>query len=265
MAPNPKMAIELAREPQTIQSLARGLSLLIALNENAPASLGRLVDVTGLPKATAVRILHTLRALGFVEAAAEGYRALPRVRLLSSSLDRDGAATQFVQRLLNDFAQLVKWPAEFLVRDGATMVIEVSNRNVAPIGLKRFEYTRFPLFGSAAGLALLAWSNAQSREKLIRTVGTHLKPAARAEALRLVRGKIEETRSRGYAMYDYEAPIEGTRAISVPVLWQEAPIGALSLIFLRDAVPPRQMETTLLPRLCNTANEIGAHYVRLGG
>ncbi len=253
------------RQPQTIHSFARGLSVLVALNENSPVTLAHLVEITGLPKATAVRILHTLRAQGYVELGDNGYRPLPRVRLLSSALDRESAPTQFIQRLLNDFAQIVKWPAEFLLRDGASMAIEVSNRHVAPIGLKKFEYTRFPLLNSAAGIALLAWAVARDREEIIRTVATQSKRGSTDEAARSARAEIDVARKRHYAQHDYEAPIEGTRAISVPVLWKETPIGAVSLIFIRDAVTPEQLKTVLLPQLWRIATEIGQHFSMLGG
>ncbi|MGE4165913.1 MAG: IclR family transcriptional regulator [Xanthobacteraceae bacterium] len=253
------------RQPRTIQSLQRSLSVIIALNENAPVTLSRLVELTGLPKATVVRILHTLRKESYVELIDRGYRPLPRVRLLSSSLDRISGPNLFVQNVLNDFAQLVKWPAEFLVRDGISMVIEVSNRSVAPIGLRRFEYTRFPLFSSAAGVALLTWSKSQDREDIIRSVSANVKGDKPANMVRAARIEIAEARKRGYAMHDYEAPIEGTRAISVPVLWRDFAVGAVSLIYLREAVTEKQVETFLAPRLWEVAHEIGRQYVALGG
>ncbi|MDI1343536.1 MAG: helix-turn-helix domain-containing protein [Pseudolabrys sp.] len=253
------------RQPQTIHSFARGLSVLVALNENSPITLAHLVEITGLPKATTMRIVHTLRAEGYVELVQNGYRPLPRVRLLSSALDRESAPTQFVQRLLNDFAQIVKWPAEFLLRDGASMAIEVTNRNVAPIGLKKFEYTRFPLLNSAAGIALLAWAKPHEREQIIRTVSTQLKLGSTEETMRSARTEMEGARKRRYAQHDYEAPIEGTRAISVPALWKDTSIGAVSLIFIRDAVTPEQLKTFLLPQLWLIATEIGQHFSILGG
>ncbi|MGE3159998.1 MAG: helix-turn-helix domain-containing protein, partial [Xanthobacteraceae bacterium] len=87
-----------ARVPQTVHALERGLSVLAAINEFAPASLSILVDATGLPKATVVRLLHTLREAGYVEHAENaGYRLLPRVRNLFSSIDRESAPTQTIR------------------------------------------------------------------------------------------------------------------------------------------------------------------------
>ena len=252
-------------EPLTIQSLSRGLSVLAALNERSPASLTHLVAATGLAKATVVRILNTLRADGYVERAERsGYRALPRARLLSSSLNSESAPKQVVRRQLNDFARAVKWPAEFLVREGSAMVIELSNRDVAPIGLKQFEYTRFPLLSSAAGIALLAWSKPADREDIIRTAAASLKSGNPALVVQAARNDIEQTRRRGYAMHDYEAPIEGTRALALPVFAHDAPVGAMSLILLRDAVPQAHQEKVLVPRLQEFAAAVSRQYAVFG-
>jgi IclR family mhp operon transcriptional activator len=246
---------------QTVQALERGLSLLAAINEFSPASLSMLVDATGLPKATIVRLLHTLRAAGYVERAEnKGYRLLPRVRDLFSSVDRESAPTQIIRRMLNDFATIVKWPAELMVREGATMVIEVSNRDSAPINLRRFEHVRFPLLHSASGIALLAWSKPQQREDIIRSTLLQEKTSERAEVEKATRRKISDALSRGYGVQDYNTPIEGTRAISVPVFSGDAAIAAMALIFLRDALPQSQVDNVLVPKLREVSGKISLQY-----
>jgi IclR family mhp operon transcriptional activator len=238
--------------------LERGLSVLVAINERSPASLSHLVEATGLPKATVIRILHTLRSQGYVELAEpRGYRPLPRVRQLSRALDHEDAGLQSVRRILSDFAQVVKWPAEFLVREGAVMVIEVSNRNIAPIGLRRFEDRRFPLLTSASGVALLAWSEPRTRQEIIRSVVTQMKVTNPSHLVKAAHDQIAAALKRGYAVHDYDAPIQGTRAIAVPVFRSDLPIAALALIFLREAVASTQLQASLVPRLWDTAREIG--------
>jgi IclR family mhp operon transcriptional activator len=249
------------RASQTVHSLERGLSLLAAINELGPASLAMLVDATGLPKATVVRLLHTLREAGYVERAeSAGYRLSPRVRSLFSSIDRESAPKQTIRRLLNDFATVVKWPAEFMVREGATMVIEVSNRDGAPINLRRFEHIRFPLLSSASGIALLAWSKPRQREEIVRTALLQEKVSERDAVVKTARREIAETLARGYAVHDYNTPIEGTRAISVPVYSGDTAVAAMVLIYLRDALPQAQVDNVLVPRLREVAGKISLHY-----
>jgi IclR family mhp operon transcriptional activator len=250
--------------PQTVHALERGLSLLAAINEFSPASLSVLVDATGLPKATIVRLLHTLRAGGYVERAEnKGYRLLPRVRDLFSSIDRESAPTLIIRRMLNDFAAVVKWPAEFMVREGATMIIEVSNRDSAPINLRRFEHVRFPLLHSASGIALLAWSKPRRREDIIRSALMQEKASERGDVAKATRRHIAEALARGYGVQDYNTPIEGTRAISVPVFSDDTAVAAMALIFLRDALPQSQVDTVLVPKLKEIANSIGLQYTTL--
>jgi IclR family transcriptional regulator, mhp operon transcriptional activator len=256
-----KMAIATARASQTVHALERGLSLLAAINESGPASLAVLVDATGLPKATVVRLLHTLREAGYIERAENaGYRLSPRVRDLFSSIDRESAPTQAIRRLLNDFATIVKWPAEFMVREGATMVIEVSNRDSAPINLRRFEHIRFPLLYSASGIALLAWSKPRQREEIVRSALLQEKVSERDAVVRTARREIAETLARGYAVHDYNTPIEGTRAISVPVYSGDTAVAAMVLIYLRDALPLGQVDNVLVPRLREVSGKISLQY-----
>lgn len=249
--------------PQTVHALERGLSLLAAINELSPASLAMLVDATGIPKATVVRLLHTLRQAGYVERAEEGYRLLPRIRELFSSVNRDSAPGQVIRRMLNDFAAIVKWPTEFMIREGATMVIEVSNRDTAPINLRRFEQTRFPLLHSASGIALLAWSKPRRREEIIRAALLQEKASERPTIIKATRRKLVEALERGYGVQDYDTPIQGTRAIAVPVFEDDVPVAGMALIYLRDVLPQNQIDNVLLPQLREMANKVSLHIVKL--
>jgi IclR family mhp operon transcriptional activator len=155
---------------------------------------------------------------------------------------------------------VVKWPAEFMVREGATMVIEVSNRDGAPINLRRFEHIRFPLLSSASGIALLAWSKPRQREEIVRTALLQEKVSERDAVVKTARREIAETLARGYAVHDYNTPIEGTRAISVPVYSGDTAVAAMVLIYLRDALPQAQVDNVLVPRLREVAGKISLHY-----
>ena len=182
-------------------------------------------------------------------------------RDLFSSLDRDNAPSQIIRRRLNDFATVVKWPAEFMVREGTTMLIEVSNRDIAPISLKRFEHIRFPLLNSASGIALLAWSKPRAREDLLRSALAQGKAGDSVNTAKAVREQISSALRRGYAMRDYDTPIEGTRAISVPVFSGDKPVAAIAMIFLRDTVLQNQVDSFLVPALRSLAHEIGREYL----
>jgi IclR family mhp operon transcriptional activator len=74
---------------------------------------------------------------------------------------------------------------------------------------------------------------------------------------------MTEALARGYGMQDYNTPIEGTRAISVPVFSGDTAVAAMALIFLRDALPQSQVDTVLVPKLKEIASNIGRQYSSL--
>ncbi|MEH6473768.1 MAG: helix-turn-helix domain-containing protein, partial [Halopseudomonas sp.] len=205
------------KSPGSVQSLVRGLNVLVAVNENTPATVTQIVAGTGLPKATVIRLLKTLKAEGYIDNDPEagGYKPLPKVRLLASPMIAENSFAISARRFLNDFAQVVKWPADILMPEGASMVVQASNRDTAPIQIKRFEQARFAIFSSASGLAYLSAASPQNRQHLINAIVT-LKGGgdeATQQAEEVFR-EIESIRQRGYAVADYHAPIEGTRAVA---------------------------------------------------
>lgn len=73
---------------KSIESLARGLQVVDAIRQHAPASLATLHQSTGISKATLLRILKTLQEAGWV------YRALGDATYrLSFSLNRQVPTT----------------------------------------------------------------------------------------------------------------------------------------------------------------------------
>ncbi|WP_166365642.1 helix-turn-helix domain-containing protein [Pseudomonas akapageensis] len=249
------------------RSFIRGLNVLVAVNEHNPATVSQVVAATGLAKATAIRLLYTLRSQGYIafDQDAGGYKPLPKVRLLASSMMMSNTFGIAIRQYLNDFSQQVKWPSDFLMPEGNAMVLQATNRNVAPIGLKRFEQTRFPMLSSASGMAYLASIAKGLRQELVMTISTAEDGNKAAATARLIEQRILDTQERGYGTAYYNTPLDGMCAIGVPVLVHEKTIGALTLLVLHDAVTPDQLDGTLLPKLRAAASEIGRLYVQHGG
>lgn len=230
-------------------SLARGLSVLSAINDLETATVSRIVSETQLPKPTVIRLLQALQSEGYVAQDSETltYRVTPKVASLSRSLGIDGEIDGLIQAPLDVLAEQVKWPAEYLVADGLSMRIRSNNRDRAPIKLKLFERRRFPMLGSAAGLVYLA---ALDEEPLRKYLG-QLAPAATER--RDVRRRIDAVRRHGYATRCLTelGPNMAVVAVALP-----AKLGALSLVHFDDVVPPERLESIIVPRLLTSAAEI---------
>lgn len=248
-----------------VNALVRGLRVLSAANEIAAPTIAELVARSRLPKATVVRLVQTLVHEGYLEELpeGEGYQVTARVRNLSRALVGRTPTAQLVQPLLDELAGRVKWPSEFFLPEGRSVVIEVSNRATAPIKLNMFEHRRFPMVASATGLAYLSALPPGEAERIIRE----------SAADRSLPGTVEESlaeaaaaRARGYALWDYPALAPGLRVLSIPVrrcgrtedrrTEDGRVLGGLSLIHFRDLVPSALLEEMLLPALGDVAARI---------
>lgn len=249
------------------RSLARGLNVLLALNEFNPATVTQVVGATGLAKATVIRLLQTLRSQGYIDQDKNsgGYKLLPKVRLLASSMLMSNTFSLAIKRYLSEFAQQVKWPSDFLMPEGSAMTLQVTSRNVAPITLKRFDQTRFPLLRSASGQAYLSVLPGAERQRTIATLSAAEGEGQPENLARHTEQQALVARQQGYATAYYNTPLDGICVFAMPVVVNDRPIGALAILLLHEAVTEHQLEDSLLPRLREAATEVGKLYMLHGG
>ncbi|EKF20874.1 helix-turn-helix domain-containing protein [Nitratireductor pacificus] len=249
--------------PTGVRSLLRGLEILIAVNENPPATITRLVTLTGLPKATVIRLLATLKSAGYLQQNSDtgAYEPLPQVRRLASAMMIENPFLTEARQRLNAFGLQVGWPSDLLMAEPDAMVTAASNRDTAPIHLRRFEQRRFPILDSAAGLAFLA---ALPQEERLEIVNRHCAMMDEGGDVRqtvdATLRAVAEVGRHGFSMHDYNAPMAGTRAVGVAVVSQDRPVGALVLIILKGAVTDGQLHQQYLPALQDCAAGLGDAY-----
>lgn len=226
-------------------SLARGLRVLAAVNDLETATVSRLVSETQLPKATVIRLLQSLQSEGYISQDLETltYRVTPKVAALSRSLGLEGEVDGLIQTPLDQLAEQIKWPAEYLVADGLSMRIRSNNRDRAPIKLKLFERRRFPMLGSAAGLVYLAGLEEEERRQYL----------VKLTATAADRRRLDQVRRRGYATRSLTelGPNMAVAAVSLP-----GRAGALSLVHFDDVVSSEQLVSVIIPKLRACAEAI---------
>lgn len=249
-------------DTKSVQSLVRGLNVLIAVNEKTPASVSHIVMATGIAKGTVIRLLKTLKNEGYIDfdKLSGGYKVLPKVRLLASPMLSDNDFSVSVQHYLNDFSQIVKWPTDVLMLEGAAMVIQASSRSTAPITLKRFDQVRFELFSSASGIAYLSGMEDVELNTFIHSINALDDSENKAANFEIVQKRIQQSKQQGYALADYHAPIEGTRAIAIPLISQGKVFGALAMLHIREVVTDEVLVNLILPNMKKAATEISKYY-----
>lgn len=145
--------------PSGAETARRALHLVELLAEQADAlPLATLVSRSGLPKATAYRLLRVLQEEGWTERSRqEGYRIGPRLRNLaermSPRVDLEQLARPHLQRLAASTAET----ATLYVRRGTHAELTAGAESpVHALRLSPFVGERTPLDRGAAGIAILA-------------------------------------------------------------------------------------------------------------
>lgn len=249
--------------PSGIRSLLRGLEVLTAVNENPPATISRLVTLTDLPKATVIRLLATLRSAGYLRQNSDtgAYEPLPKVRRLASAMMIENPFLNEARQRLNLFGQQISWPSDLLIAEPDAMVVVASNRDTAPIHLRRFEQRRFPILDSAAGLAFLAVLPQSERLKIVNRHCDMQSGGNNTGALvDRTLAAIATVEAQGYSSHDYNAPMAGTKAVGVAVMSDKQPVGALVQIILKNAITDDQLHQQYLPALHECAANLGDAY-----
>ncbi|NLE45104.1 MAG: IclR family transcriptional regulator [Chloroflexi bacterium] len=202
-----------------VQSLARGLDILLILSENGDAmGVTQIAQALDIDKSSAFRLLSTLAGRGFVEQVEETRRyqvGLRIVELSRRALDRIELRS-VAKPSLGRLKESVGESAHLAVLvDGQVMYVETvesgANLNVnTEIG------RRGPLHCTATGKALVAHLPLEELERLFEGVGLKRYTPRTLLTLRELAPHLEVVRERGYAVDDEEFD-PGVRCVAAPL------------------------------------------------
>ncbi len=247
-----------------VRGLSRGLQLLRALNK-APGGIAtttELAKACNMHRTTVKRLLETLRAEGLVRHGERDgqYYLTFEVRRLSEGFEDESWVAQAATPLMHASVKELLWPCDLTTMEAGFMVVRESthrwsalSQHHAMIGQK------MPVFVTAAGRAYLSACSDEEFGALmdiLRARTDWIGDWARDKTL--IRRMVRETRRRGYAINEGEWVTEAHfSAIAVPVHSEDKLLGAINLIFPKDAVSPKDMKERFAPRLRKLAASIG--------
>ncbi|QIG50694.1 helix-turn-helix domain-containing protein [Nordella sp. HKS 07] len=244
---------------EPVNAVVRALDILRLINEFGPISVVDLQKRSGMPKATALRMVETLIAVGYVSRSAGAlYAPTGKCLLLSSGFDIKAGYVKAAEPVLAKLRDTVGWPSDFAIYDNDAMLIVLTSSELGVLSLSGQGVARAPLLRSGLGRAYLAHLPDDECESLI---DRFLPADPRAGTRRQLERMLAEARERGYAVSDEDYldtlyPV-GMHAIAVPVMGRSGPIAALNVLFLRKALPLEKGVKTLLSPLRAAAHEIG--------
>lgn len=258
-ARSPSRGAEVGPESATYHSnaLARGLTLMESLaGSRAPRTLNDLVEATGLPKSTLVRLLSVLDEMDYVVRvdARPSYRLGHKVLRLSdaylSALDLSVVADTYLAPLAERTGQT----ANLGMLDGAQVIHVCVHEPDRPIRFQADVGMRDYVHCTGLGKVLLAHAEADE-------VGAHLPPEPYAAFTEhsitgydeFVR-ELRRTRRRGYA-FDDEERSHGLRCVAVPVMVDGECLAAVSVSGASGEFDPDRRQL-YVDRLTETAAEL---------
>lgn len=243
-----------------LRSLSRGLAVIRSFDaENAQLTLADVARSTGLTRATARRILHTLESLGYVRARDGRFALTPRVLELGGAFLASSSLAQVAQPHLEDLTAATGESSSVseLDRDEIIYVARVPRRRIMSVSIGIG--TRFPAYATSMGRVLLAGrDDAWLAEYLDRVELAPLTPATITEPGRL-RAELARVREQGWCLVDEELE-PGLRSIAAPVLSGGA--GGETVAAVNVSATSRrsveELRTSLLAPLLRCTAAVGA-------
>ncbi len=243
-----------------VESLRKGLEVMQAFSSQAPRlRLQEVARKTGLPKATAYRLLRTLVSLGYVRydsGTAEFYLG-PRVMSLGftvlSSLDLRETAQPYLEELARNIGQNVN--LGILDRTEVIYVERIKKRRIINIDL--FVGSHLPAHATSIGKAILAFLDEAALEEALGAMLADPEIAAEiGPEGKDLHQELAQVRRQGYALND-QATFPGLRAVAAPVFNQEGRVeGAVNVAVFSQLTSREELLNQHLPWLLTTVANI---------
>ena len=181
-------------------ALARGLALMQAIATNGPMNLKDLAATTGIPKATASRMVGTLLSTGYLRQS-EGSALLrlgPAFLVSGNAYLNDIDVRDMLRPHLQGVANLAGAKVNVGVRNGLEIVVvdSIAPRNAAILSYVKIG-DRMDLATSASGRAYIASLNAEARLAVFEELRDARPSAWRSISSRL-RDAVAEFEAHGY-------------------------------------------------------------------
>ena len=240
-------------------TLSRGLELLRFVNQIHPARVADLTRLTGLPKATISRLLHTMCAAGYIvqDPRDRSYRPSGKLRLLSAGVPADDWIADVAAPVVDRLSRRIQWPSDLATFEGRGMTIRYTTRTTAPITISEaINVSGLSMLQSDFGRAFLAFAADSQRQRIVAAL-LHTEDGRERDLADLDR-MLAEIRARGYATRGGAYAFARASTIAVAVVVDGQAIAALNVICRARFIPPAEIPARFLEPLRAAAREIAS-------
>ena len=227
----------------TVDAAAKALELLSTFSfHERRLSLSELAARTGIPRATAFRLLSTLEAARFVTKAGGEYQLGLKCFMLGNVVAADLDLREIARPHLVALRDVTRETTQIAILDHWQVVYLERVPSPQPVGIMRARTGAIlPAYCTALGKTLLAY---EPREVVAAWAATQtfaaLTPHTITSARRLLK-ELRATRERGYGIDEQEREL-GVRCVAAPVRNHEGRIVAAISV----AGPTERLPRTLV-------------------
>lgn len=226
---------------RSVQSLARGLTLLRELSASGPSTVVKLAGRAGLHRTTCYRLLETLVRGGYVtfDKPNATYALTPLVRTLSDGATVRDLSSQAALPPMFKLLGKASWPSDFAVFDTGSLLIRESTHPYSPFSVHRSMVgRRRSLVRTSLGKAILTAARPALRREMLEMTKSQVREDAKfAEDRGYIKSVIAQTEADGYASSVGQSE-DGISAIALPIRAGGPVIGALNLVFFTSSMTP---------------------------
>lgn len=245
------------RDPDRVESLDRGLRVLQAFGQApGPTTLSDVAKATGLSRATARRILHTLQQAGFVAGDGKFFELQPRVLTLASAYLASNQIVAVLQPVMDEVASEAREVCSLAIADGdeAVFIARASPARVFSGGID-IGY-RLPLHCTSVGRVLLARLDDAALRARLESLAIEKQTEQTVTDRAALFDAITGDRDRGYALVDQEAEPD-FRSIAVPIRrYDGTVVAALNIGAHVDRISTDEMTARFLPILTKASADV---------
>jgi DNA-binding IclR family transcriptional regulator len=242
---NPNLDVKSKSGAQgSAKALVKGLALVELVAEAGPIRLADLVERSGLPRPTALRLLEALRDHGVVQPTSAGAYALgPRLAVWGQQYLEGLDLRAQAEDIMRSLAARTRETCFLGVRDGNQVLYVAKADSPQAVRPAARVGSRNPLHSTAIGKALLAFGPEQLVGPYLEEPLVGKTPNTITDPPRL-RKELELSRRRGYTTDDVENE-DGVRCVAAPVCDHTG----LTVAAMSVAAPAYRFEREDLPRL----------------
>lgn len=256
---------------KSIHALARGLEVLQILQSSGALTLADLYRLTGIPKASLLRILKTLMEAGFIWQRMVDDAWVPSFSLaeLAGRMDRESQLVEVASPVLAALTAEIEWPSVLAVPRLSHMEVLETNAARAyfdhiALGPLGFQVN---MLRSASGRAFVAFCEAPLREAILESLRRSDRPGNRmAQSADYVATLLADTRAQGFGLRDPDfggdfdkgraEADDGRDSLGVPIRLGHHLPGTLNITWTRRVMKRDRAIRLLVPPALRAAEEI---------